>query len=121
MLLSENMKQLLLDCYSYDTVDNHSDHVCVITELYICTDYFNDNSVNYREKIAWYKTTPVDIVKYQTALDAGLDRISVPQGCMECKLVTCTNHKDDIERLYSDFVESCVVAGRVLPKFVVSM
>ena len=40
ILITNSMKDFITKCYTYDTIDNNSDHIAVISEINICPEYF---------------------------------------------------------------------------------
>ena len=116
ILISQNMKHLLLDCYTTDDVDNGSDHNAVIAKFDIPCHYIeHDKHVNSQPKVSWYKAQIHDIEKYKTQLDKYLQNISIPNDVTTCRNVRCTKHHKYIEEFYNDIVQACIDASSVLP------
>ena len=82
ILISDNMKDALLQCSSFDNVNNGSDHNALICKLDIACIYLDHTKANYTPKTAWYKASLVDIERYRTQLDVKLDSICVPYDAL---------------------------------------
>ena len=116
VLFSHNLKDLVIECYTYDNIKNGSDHVAVITNFKLCIDYFKQSYVDRTPRVAWYKAQISDIEKYKKQLDVELDKIIIPRDVCDCRNVNCYTHASEIETFYSGIVNACVNASQVLPQ-----
>ena len=116
ILISDNMKDALLQCSSFDNVNNGSDHNALICKLDIACIYLDHTKANYTPKTAWYKASLVDIERYRTQLDVKLDSICVPYDALACRNMLCTKHTTQINTFYSNIVDCCLKASEILPQ-----
>ena len=117
-LISKNLEEYLITNETYDSINNGSDHLAVVTRFDMPCDY-SSNCVNGKsEGVSWYKAELCDIAKYKNELDSLLDKIVIPEDTLNCMDVSCNKHQNEIECLYQEVVNSaCIEASkRALPK-----
>lgn len=116
-LVSQNIVGFLKSYFDYDSINNSSDHVCVFAKFQIECHYAVHRPVQTDRKVLWYKASINDIDAYKLAVVEKLDSIVLPSEALDCKLLDCKKHKNDLEHLHDLLIDVCLSAGRkVLPK-----
>ena len=96
--------------YSYDNIDNVSDHIAVSCSINIPICHSNNKVKKMFDsgKVNWYKATDVHLKNYGKILKEKLLNISNSFSFNECEL-NCNSSicKDKINRLYNDIVCAC--------------
>ena len=102
---------------TFDSIDNASDHICVIARFDIDCEYIASMPSVRTDSVSWYKATVNDIDKYRQVMDDIIDSITVPENALNCRDVFCKKHKREIERFHDLLIhEVCIGASkRVLP------
>ena len=55
IMVSENMSEMVKECYPFTNIHNQSDHLCVISDINIKCEYFKYKKVEHVPRTAWYK------------------------------------------------------------------
>ena len=113
-LLSESMKSnVLLSAI----IDNHlySDHIPL--QLTLSLDISHDKQIElpFEVRQSWCKATNHDIRKYKDNLDEQLDNIVLCDSVVYCKDHTCTKHRENLCKIYSSVIDSCVTSSQHIP------
>jgi hypothetical protein len=116
MLVSENLIASVLSHVSYDSIDNASDHLAVVTQFNMKSVPVNCKKLNRKERAAWYKASPMDIELYKNRLDHELSNTVLPDECLECDNVFCTDHTSFIESFCNDIINACIKASGAIPQ-----
>ena len=66
-------------------------------------------------KKSWCKATNHDIRKYKDNLDEQLDNIVLCDSVVYCKDHTCTKHRENLCKIYSSVIDSCVTSSQHIP------
>ena len=64
---------------------------------------------------SWCKATNHDIRKYKDNLDEQLDNIVLCDSVVYCKDHTCTKHRENLCKIYSSVIDSCVTSSQHIP------
>ena len=113
-LLSESMKSnLLLSAI----IDNqlYFDHIPL--QLTLSLDISHDKQIElpFEVRQSWCKATNHDIRKYKDNLDEQLDNIVLCDSVAYCKDHTCTKHRENLCKIYSSVIDSCVTSSQHIP------
>ena len=114
-VVSNNLRGHIMKYYDVDSIDNRSDHLGIILELEQQIDHIPMSRKKYTPKTAWYKATIEDIDLYKEQLDIELNKIRLPDSCINCHNFTCEKHMNDIETFHNDIVCACLKAAECLP------
>ena len=116
ILVSENMKDILDDCYMFDDVSNGSDHIGIVSLFKLSCEFLASSTMKKTPRVAWYKAQLSDIEHYKSQLDFELSLVSMPSEALECTNVKCKTHINHIETFYSEIINACTKASKVLPQ-----
>ncbi len=116
------LDHFLVTCNMLNTVSNYrvlyhglnmSDHCAISLTLSMCIAQGStepiDSSTNPRPR--WGIATPEHIAQYKCRLDALLSNVELPAECIACDGVSCEQHVQCIEALYSGIVNACSIAA----------
>ena len=115
MLISDNMTDRVVRHYSYDGIDNASDHLAIITQFDMKCARSSLPPMSKKQRVAWYKASPKDIDAYKNKLDEELSNIVLPDECITCLDVFCDKHHDCIETFCNDIISACINASKTVP------
>jgi patatin-like phospholipase/acyl hydrolase len=68
-IISRNFSDFVRSLYTYDTINNSSDHVAVICDFKIVVEYIDVTVTENNCQTPWYKANINDIERYKCALD----------------------------------------------------
>jgi hypothetical protein len=114
-VVSNNLRGLIKRYYDVDSIYNKSDHLGIILELDQQIEHIPMSKKKYTPKTAWYKATIDDIDSYKKQLDIELNKICIPDSCINCHDFACEKHMKDIETFHNDIVCACIKAAECLP------
>ena len=93
-------------------IDNHlySDHI--LLQLTLSLDISHDNQIElpFEVRQSWCKAT-----KYKFNLVEQLDNIVLCDSVVYCKDHTCTKHRENLCKIYSSVIDSCVTSSQHIP------
>ena len=115
ILISDNLKDTLKNCYTIDYANNGSDHLSLVCYFDIPIEYLPLPSLERVPKVAWYKASLPDIEMYKANLDIDLDKINVPNNAIQCTDIFCDKHSGDINQFYLSIIDCCINASESLP------
>ena len=116
MFVSENLIASVLSHVAYDSIDNASDHLAIITQFNIKSAQVNCENLNRKKRFGWYKASPMDIELYKNSLDHELSNIVLPDECLKCCNVFCNDHICFIESFCNDIINACIKASGAIPQ-----
>ena len=102
-LLSQSMKSnVLLSAI----IENHlySDHIPLQFSLSLDISHDKQIEFSFEVRQSWCKATGHDIRKYKDNLDEQLDNIVLCYSVVYCKDHTCTQHRDNLCKIYSSVI-----------------
>ena len=117
ILISESLVDEINSYYTWDDIDNCSDHLPVICELNLPINLvpFCDKKPELR--LNWQHASADSIAQYKEKLDEYLDAHFIPSSCNNM-LCSSSNCKQDILSMYNAIVNACTVSADLcIPKF----
>ena len=116
IILDHAFYGLVKNYYSFDSVDNTSDHCAICCELDLSIAYIKNCDKQPQIRPAWYKAGKEDIHYFQTKLDQLLTNIQIP-SVIECSNLLCMSHNEEIEKFHNDIIQACMeAANTAIPK-----
>ena len=95
-------------------IDNHlySDHIPL--QLTLSLDISHDKQIEILFEVcqSWCIATNHDIRKYKDNLDEQLDNLLLCDSVVYCKDYTCTKQRDNVCKIYSSVIDSCVTSSQ---------
>ena len=98
-------------------IDNHlySDHIPLQLILSLVISHDKQIELPFEVRQSWCKATNHDIRKYKDNLDEQLDNIVLCDSVVYCKDHTCTKHRENLCKIYSSVIDSCVTSSQHIP------
>ena len=86
-------------------------------QLTLSLDISHDKQIElpFEVRQSWCKATNHDIRKYKDNLDEQLDNIVLCDSVAYCKDHTCTKHRENLCKIYSSVIDSCVTSSQHIP------
>ncbi len=96
-----------------DIIDNYlfSDHVPVKLVLDLCVEHFGIKDRPHCSKTAWWKASEPQLAQYKQNLQTNLESISFNNEFLYCKDINCKEHLNDLNILYNDVLNACIVSS----------
>ena len=113
-LVSDSLINYVKSFNAYDSIDNASDHLCIVAQFSIDCEYSvtHQSAEDKCKNTAWYKATLCDIENYKKAIDKALDAIDIPVEALKCQEWNCSVHCEDLENLYNAVIHDvCIKCG----------
>ena len=115
LLVSDNLINVVENHYSFDSIDNSSDHLAVVTVFNIDCRHLEHKCITRKPRTAWYKACVKDINLYKIRLDQELGKVRIPVEAINCRDVTCEKHYKCIDDLYNAIIGAMEKAGEAIP------
>ena len=117
-LITENLRQFVVDYVVIHDGDNLSDHSPIRLTLSIEPNFVNPIDSNHKSrKLCWRDATADSIEVYQRRLSHSLCDVSIPFDSVYCVDPNCTNHCDQIAEYCSDLIDCLIDSGdKSIPK-----
>ena len=110
-VISDNLRDKVLNFESIDNIKNPSDHIAIKCYLDLSI-YYNAPSLNtsHIERPVWDSVSDVDLNHYKECLNNLLLSIPIPTELLECNNNMCKNHSNEISEFHDNIVWALITA-----------